>query len=102
MSAAPAKPAGPEKIKVVVVEDQPQILKNQLKILGESQEIEVIGAVSASPDDFEAAAGLLAAGPGIAKIITRRVPLDGLADAFERLVSSPADGKVVVEPNAGA
>jgi len=43
MSAAPAKPAGPEKIKVVVVEDQPQILKNQLKILAESQEIEVIG-----------------------------------------------------------
>ena len=41
MSAAPAKPA--EKIKVVVVEDQPQILKNQLKILAESQEIEVIG-----------------------------------------------------------
>ena len=41
MSAAAAKP--PEKIKVVVVEDQPQILKNQLKILAESQEIEVIG-----------------------------------------------------------
>ena len=31
------------KIKVVVVEDQPQILKNQLKILGESPDIEVIG-----------------------------------------------------------
>src|SRR5438067_13608522 len=43
MSPAPAKPAGTEKIKVMVVEDQPQILKNQLKILGESQEIEVIG-----------------------------------------------------------
>lgn len=42
MSAAPAKPS-PEKIKVVVVEDQPQILKNQLKILTESPEIEVIG-----------------------------------------------------------
>ena len=42
MSAAPAKPAS-EKIKVVIVEDQPQILKNQLKILQESQEIEVIG-----------------------------------------------------------
>jgi DNA-binding NarL/FixJ family response regulator len=39
MSAAPAA----NKIKVVVVEDQPQILKNQLKILAESQEIEVIG-----------------------------------------------------------
>ena len=32
-----------EKIKVMVVEDQPQILKNQLKLLQESQEIEVIG-----------------------------------------------------------
>ncbi len=42
MSAAPARPAA-EKIKVVIVEDQPQILKNQLKILQESQEIEVIG-----------------------------------------------------------
>ena len=41
MSAAPAK--GPEKIKVVVVEDQPQILKNQMKILQDSPEVEVIG-----------------------------------------------------------
>jgi DNA-binding NarL/FixJ family response regulator len=31
------------KIKVVICEDQPQILKNQLKILQESEEIEVIG-----------------------------------------------------------
>jgi DNA-binding NarL/FixJ family response regulator len=31
------------KIKVVVVEDQPQILKNQLKILAESPDLEVIG-----------------------------------------------------------
>lgn len=36
-------PGTKEKIKVVVVEDQPQILKNQLKILQESDEIEVIG-----------------------------------------------------------
>jgi DNA-binding NarL/FixJ family response regulator len=43
MSPAPAKPTAPEKIKVVVVEDQPQILKQQLKILQESPEIEVIG-----------------------------------------------------------
>lgn len=35
------KPA--EKIKVMVVEDQPQILKNQLKILQDAPEIEVIG-----------------------------------------------------------
>jgi DNA-binding NarL/FixJ family response regulator len=31
------------KITVVICEDQPQILRNQLKILQESQEIEVIG-----------------------------------------------------------
>jgi DNA-binding NarL/FixJ family response regulator len=39
MSAAPATP----KIKVAVCEDQPQILKTQLKILQESPELEVIG-----------------------------------------------------------
>ena len=32
-----------DKIKVMVVEDQPQILKQQLKILGESPEVEVTG-----------------------------------------------------------
>lgn len=32
-----------EKIKVAICEDQPQILKNQLKILQESPEVEVIG-----------------------------------------------------------
>jgi len=41
MSAAPAKPA--EKIKVMVVEDQPQILKQQLKILQDAPDIEVVG-----------------------------------------------------------
>jgi DNA-binding NarL/FixJ family response regulator len=44
MSPAPAKtPPASDKIKVLVVEDQPQILKQQLKILQESPEIEVIG-----------------------------------------------------------
>ncbi len=41
MSAAPARPT--TKITVFVVEDQPQILKTQLKVLQESQDIEVIG-----------------------------------------------------------
>jgi DNA-binding NarL/FixJ family response regulator len=42
----PEKGEGPRmdnRIKVLVVEDQPQILKQQLKILGESQEVEVVG-----------------------------------------------------------
>jgi DNA-binding NarL/FixJ family response regulator len=40
MSPAPVKPEA--KIRVMVVEDQPQILKNQLKILQDAPEIEVI------------------------------------------------------------
>ncbi len=40
MSAQAAKPG--DRIRVMVVEDQPQILKNQLKILNDSPEIEVI------------------------------------------------------------
>jgi DNA-binding NarL/FixJ family response regulator len=43
MSAAKMGDKPAEKIKVMVVEDQPQILKQQLKILGESPEIEVVG-----------------------------------------------------------
>jgi DNA-binding NarL/FixJ family response regulator len=39
MSTPPAAP----RIRVVLCEDQPQILKNQLKILQDSPEIEVIG-----------------------------------------------------------
>jgi DNA-binding NarL/FixJ family response regulator len=38
-----AMAAGGSKIKVVVCEDQPQILKNQVKILQDSPEIEVVG-----------------------------------------------------------
>ena len=40
MSAAKAPPpaASAEKIKVVICEDQPQVLKNQLKILQESKD----------------------------------------------------------------
>lgn len=55
MSAAKA-----EKIKVMVVEDQPQILKNQLKILADSPEVEVVGTALSG----EAALEWLAANAG--------------------------------------
>ena len=41
MNATPARQA--QKIKVVVVEDQPPVLKNQLKILQDAPGIEVVG-----------------------------------------------------------
>jgi threonine dehydrogenase-like Zn-dependent dehydrogenase len=62
------------------------------------REVTVVGSIASSPNDFTAAASLLAREPGIAGIITRRISLAELPAAFEQLVSSPADGKVVVEP----
>ena len=63
-----------------------------------TREQSVIGSISSSIMDFRAAVGLLAARPEIASIITKRVALDRLPDAFEELISRPADGKVVVVP----
>jgi len=62
------------------------------------REVSVIGSIASGPDDFRASAELLAREPGIAQIITRRVSLEELPDAFEELVMSPAEGKVVAEP----
>lgn len=58
MSAAKSEKT--EKIKVMIVEDQPQILKNQLKILQEVDEIEVVGTALSG----EAALEWLAANAG--------------------------------------
>jgi threonine dehydrogenase-like Zn-dependent dehydrogenase len=62
------------------------------------REVSVIGSIASGPDDFLASAELLAREPGIAQIITRRVALEELPAAFEALVVSPAEGKVVAEP----
>ena len=63
------------------------------------REVSVIGSIASSPEDFRASAGLLAHAPAIAQIITRRVALEELPKAFEELVVSPAEGKVVAEPS---
>jgi threonine dehydrogenase-like Zn-dependent dehydrogenase len=67
-----------------------------------TREHSVIGSVSSSGDDFRAAIDLLAARPEIATIITRRVALEELPQAFEDLSSRPADGKVAVDPTMDA
>jgi threonine dehydrogenase-like Zn-dependent dehydrogenase len=63
------------------------------------REVSVIGSIASSPEDFRASAELLARKPGIARIITRRVSLAELPAAFEELVVSPSEGKVVAEPS---
>ena len=62
------------------------------------REVTVIGAIASSPGDFRESMELLAREPSIAEIITRRVDLEDLPAVFSELVTSPADGKVVVEP----
>ncbi|MGC4115705.1 MAG: response regulator transcription factor [Myxococcales bacterium] len=42
-SQPPAPAAQPAKIRVLVVEDQPKILRNQLKVLESAPEIEIVG-----------------------------------------------------------
>ena len=63
-----------------------------------TREQSVVGSISSSETDFDAAIRLLADRPEIADIITRRVTLDELPQAFEELASRPADGKVAVDP----
>ena len=63
-----------------------------------TREQSVIGSISSSESDFRAAIDLLAARPEIASIITRRVTLEEVPRAFEELIASPADGKIVVDP----
>lgn len=63
-----------------------------------TRELRVIGSIASSPDDFAAALDLLAAEPAIARIITKRVSLDELPQAFEDLIHAPVDGKVVAVP----
>lgn len=64
-----------------------------------AREVSVIGSISSSTEDFLEAAELLTREPAIASIITRRISIEEVPEAFETLVTSPADGKVVAEPN---
>jgi threonine dehydrogenase-like Zn-dependent dehydrogenase len=62
-------------------------------------EVSVTGSINSTGRDYQEALEMLAADPGIGRIITRRLPLDQVPATFERLAhGSPTDGKVVVDP----
>ena len=67
-----------------------------------TREQSVIGSISSSEADFRSAIELLAEHPEIADIITKRVTLEQLPNAFEELTTRPADGKVAVDPRKSA
>ena len=67
-------------------------------IMWVTREIEIIGSIASGTADFEASLAMLAADPGIARIVTRRVSLAEVPDVFEELITPASGGKVVVDP----
>ncbi|HEY6470725.1 MAG TPA: alcohol dehydrogenase catalytic domain-containing protein [Candidatus Dormibacteraeota bacterium] len=67
-------------------------------IMWVTREIEIIGSIASGTDDFEASLAMLAADPGIARIVTRRASLAAVPEVFEELITPSAGGKVVVDP----
>jgi (R,R)-butanediol dehydrogenase/meso-butanediol dehydrogenase/diacetyl reductase len=67
-------------------------------IMWVTREIELIGSIASGAADFDASLAMLAADPGIARIVTRRASLAELPDVFEELISPVSGGKVVVDP----
>lgn len=61
-------------------------------------EITVRGCINSSGDDYRRALAMLAADPGIGKVITTRIPLGELPAMFEALLHPSEQGKVVVDP----
>ena len=63
-----------------------------------TREIELIGSIASGAGDFEASIQMLAADPGIARLVTRRASLAELPEVFEELITPSSGGKVVVDP----
>jgi len=64
-----------------------------------TREIDIVGSIASTEDDFVASTRLLAARPEIARrVITKRVPLAEVGAAFEELLAPTTGAKIVVDP----
>jgi threonine dehydrogenase-like Zn-dependent dehydrogenase len=63
-----------------------------------TREIEIIGSIASGAADFDESLRMLAADPGIARIVTRRASLAELPAVFEELITPVSGGKVVADP----
>ena len=63
-----------------------------------TREITLIGSIGQTRADMIDALDLLVRSPDIADIITDRIGIDDVPDAFERLTTNPTAGKVMVTP----
>ena len=64
-----------------------------------TREIDIVGSIASTEEDFAASIRLLSDSPEIAQaVITKRVPLAEVGVAFEELIAPTAGAKVVVDP----
>ncbi len=63
-----------------------------------TREIEIVGSIASSTDDFSASIAMLGTDPGLARVVTRRASLAELPAVFEELITPSSGGKVVVDP----
>lgn len=65
------------------------------------KELDVRFSLYYSPEEFARTLNHLASGElDASALITGRVGLDGVADAFDRLATSPTDAKILIDPSA--
>ena len=64
-----------------------------------TREITIVGSIAQSSDDFRDSIDMLARDPSLARIVTRRIPLDEVPAAFEDLIAPSSGGKIVVDPS---
>ncbi|HEX6539265.1 MAG TPA: alcohol dehydrogenase catalytic domain-containing protein [Candidatus Dormibacteraeota bacterium] len=69
-----------------------------LPLMWVTREIRVTGSIASSAADFQTSIDMLTADPSLAKIVTRRIGLDDVPEAFEDLIAPSNGGKVVVDP----
>ncbi|MBV8195579.1 MAG: alcohol dehydrogenase catalytic domain-containing protein [Candidatus Dormibacteraeota bacterium] len=72
---------------------------NVAPLMWVTREINIAGSIAQSAQDFEAGIAMLAADPKLARIVTKRIPLDEVPAAFEDLIAPSHGGKIVVEPS---
>jgi threonine dehydrogenase-like Zn-dependent dehydrogenase len=63
-----------------------------------TKELRFVGSIAQSASDFTAALDQLAGDPSFGRVITDRIGLDQVPDAFDRLTRAPDAGKVTATP----
>lgn len=88
-------PAG-SRISVAGINLDPDTIEPGHGVL---KELDIRFCLYYTPEEFAETLGMLASGElDVTPLITGKVGFEGVADAFERLGSSPTDAKILIDP----